>query len=699
MTESLEMSQIVTRPILVTWNAVPSINKLSKLEKLLNYSPAFAAFTSKMSKKSKTTTLFKPGCIPWNKGLKMADCSSDIHEEAPATSNDTDGDPGSDSHGVVQPVTQPVTQPVNQVRPHGRRQILAQALKTENMGDNSGNRVVDRDLMCCVFNKTIEEHKLASPDCEVPAFRVSKEKKVGIGWKMTLRCTKCIFESPMKKFYKEIPTNTRGPNPAASNVALAASLLDTPLGNSGCRKLLAGMDIPPPAKRTMQTRTNKVCKLVYELNTHDMAKKAQTAMDENNGVLSISQDARYNSTNISSRKKPGQNASQAIAVACENITGSQYIVAAAIQNKLCWTGAWLRNKGMEITCPGHLDCTANLHRQAPLSEYELGKKIGQQLGVQGAYVKYVTTDGDGRSAAGVADIMKMLNPMWTVERHADPTHIGVSQFIKINNGKLSPGIFPSVKTKERFKECQKVLAQDIKARTSLVLNELLEKYTGNMDEMRKELPKVLRATIQCYDGDCKDCRRHSYVCDGGATNSWWQRSMFLGTHRITNLCLEENDKDLICEVIKMKLSDAAIEVLKFGTNTQKCEAVNRAISVSLPKNTKYGRNVFGRLGSTVLRLNNGVATSTKMKARRLGIRLSDRCTKAFQQMQAEDEYQKKYAKSRKTKRMRLLAASRHLREHIRYKKRNKVKSDYKKGQLDPKPSTSKGDDHSYSQPD
>ena len=88
-------------------------------------------------------------------------------------------------------------------------------------------------------------------------------------------------------------------------------------------------------------------------------------------------DGRYNLTTISSREKPGQNASQAIGIACETMTEKQYIIAAAIQNKLCWTGAWLRGKGMEVECAGgHPDCTANTYRQAPLSEYELGKAIG-----------------------------------------------------------------------------------------------------------------------------------------------------------------------------------------------------------------------------------------------------------------------------------------------------------------------------------
>ncbi|OWF35129.1 hypothetical protein KP79_PYT26098 [Mizuhopecten yessoensis] len=46
------------------------------------------------------------------------------------------------------------------------------------------------------------------------------------------------------------------------------------------------------------------------------------------------------------------------------------LVARTLQNKLCWTGAWLRGKGYDVNCPGargHPDCTANTDRYDGLS--------------------------------------------------------------------------------------------------------------------------------------------------------------------------------------------------------------------------------------------------------------------------------------------------------------------------------------------
>ena len=75
---------------------------------------------------------------------------------------------------------------------------------------------------------------------------------------------------------------------------------------------------------------------------------------------------------------------------------------------MCWKGAWLRGKGFPIECPGLEECTANLYRAAAKSEYELGKEMGNQIGLQKCLVRYVTTDGDGRSAKGIEDIRDLI---------------------------------------------------------------------------------------------------------------------------------------------------------------------------------------------------------------------------------------------------------------------------------------------------
>lgn len=60
-----------------------------------------------------------------------------------------------------------------------------------------------------------------------------------------------------------------------------------------------------------------------------------------------------------------------------------------------------------MDCPvGHTECTANMSPAAP--EYEMGKVISTQLGMQDVLVRYVTTDGDAK----VDDTMRALHPLW-----------------------------------------------------------------------------------------------------------------------------------------------------------------------------------------------------------------------------------------------------------------------------------------------
>lgn len=515
---------------------------------------------------------------------------------------------------------------------------------------------------------------------------------------MTLRCVKCLFLSPEFKLYKEVSTNNPGPNAGAANIGLGIGLQDTPLGNKGARLLMANMDIPPPARSSMQRTSKKVAKQVKDLNVRDMAEKVEMLKDINTkrgndpSEINIAMDGRYNSVTIASRKKPGQNASQAIGIACETMTDKKFIIQACFKNKLCWTGAWLKGKGVEVQCPGgHPECTANVSPFAPFTEYDMGHEIGTELALQGILVKYATTDGDSRSAEGIDHAMKILHPMWNVQRLADPTHLGQSQFRRCYQANFSDSMFPG-RTREQKKAAQKVLSQDVKARCSLILKELMKEHAGNMTALRRILPKVLESTLSCYDGDCSKCPNHSVVCHGGVTNNWWNRSMFLASNRMYNLNMNENDKVLLLEILKMKLSVASVEQMKLYTDTQKCEAVNRALSVSLPKNVNFSATMEGRGSSAIHRINNNPGTSAMKKCENAGVELSSRAKRALSALDRDADYHRNYSKRSEVVKHKLILHSNKIQEHSEFKQTNSVKSDYRKGQLDPASRT----DHAYS---
>ena len=211
----------------------------------------------------------------------------------------------------------------------------------------------------------------------------------------------------------------------------------------------------------------------------------------------------------------------------------------------------------------------------------------------------------------------------------------------------------------------------------------MKEYSGDVTEIRKHLPNVLLSTLKCYSGDCSMCRRHSMVCSGGVVKNWWYRSVFLGPNKITTLNMNENDKRLVHELLKMRLSIEALDMLKLNSSTQKCESTNRSINIGLPKNVNYSRNIKGRLASTILARNNGPGSSMISKTENVGLELCDNVKNSLHQMDNESEYHKQYEKNKTNLNRRLLQLGN---KNYSYRKNKEAKNevpDYQKGQLDP----------------
>ncbi|CAC5381722.1 unnamed protein product [Mytilus coruscus] len=300
-------------------------------------------------------------------------------------------------------------------------------------------------LMNVVFNL----HTLQDIKCDNPHFELTKEIKYGSCVKCVYKCIRCKFTSPRVNLYDEIKTLNPGPNPGELTRMFASALQETPMGIKRGRFLMAaGLNIPPPTKRALQKHSYVVANEIKELNDNDMKKKLEAVKEVNiiRGVkepshIPVAIDTRYNS-------------------------------------------AWLKGKGLDVTCPdGHAGtCTANVKPTTPLSEYLMGKENGLQVDRQNVLIKYAVTDGDGRGAEGINDALKVLLPLWKVERQADPIHLGRSQFRQSNSANFSLNMFPG-STREKKKQGQNVLSQDLKARCSLVFNEMWKENFGNVEKI------------------------------------------------------------------------------------------------------------------------------------------------------------------------------------------------------------------------
>lgn len=206
-----------------------------------------------------------------------------------------------------------------------------------------GQRVVSEEKMIDMMTSTAHIHQTTSSTCPMPNFAVLEARKLGISWKYKIKCANCPFTSPTFNLYHEIHQEGPGRNPSATNIALAYAIQNTAIGAEKIIELLTCLDIPAPSKSFMQTLLCKTSRKMTELNKLDMNDKIQKVKEVNvtrghpENIINISTDARYNSSVMFSRKTPGQNASQAFSLAVETNTDRKYILACAVQNKLCWT--------------------------------------------------------------------------------------------------------------------------------------------------------------------------------------------------------------------------------------------------------------------------------------------------------------------------------------------------------------------------
>jgi hypothetical protein len=586
-------------------------------------------------------------------------------------------------------------------------EISTQYLEEIDSIDNE-MRLINSSKNAEMWNNSIREH-IERAECDQPHFSIDREMKKGLCWKQSLRCTNCMYSSQLYKLYTEITRDGPGAKTAATNVGLQVGLQDRPIGNTKARMLIASTNTPPPALSSMQRLSNAVGTATNILNTDDMMTRKREIHETNklrglsaDAAVNVSMDVRYNSTTIASSSKMGQNASQAIGVAIENQTDQKQIIGFHMENKLCWVGSWFRNNGFEVQCPGHAECTANVNADEPLSEKRIGESIGDDLAYDGLLVQFVTTDGDARGAEGMRMAMKKKFPDCTVERQADTTHLGQSQFRQTIRANFDVAMFPG-QSAERRKEQQKILGLDIKTRCHAILSTMHHLYAGNISVVARKMPIVIDITLDCYSGDHTRCRRNleGRLCGGGVRNSWWRRSPYLWNCGLRSLNISDADRATLKALLQLRLGVEALRLTKLNLNTNKNEAINRGLSASLPKNVNYSRNARARVSSTIHRLNHGAGVSLIKKLQAVGspITKGRYVARAMKSFQVRSRYHIGYLKENATRRMKLYNKIRQMRAYLRAKYTKRIKPDYRKGQLDPVILDIKGNmrvNHTYS---
>ena len=448
---------------------------------------------------------------------------------------------------------------------------------------------------------------IKTQDCDDPDIDIETEKRVGVAIKVSLRCLNCDFHTHVFKLYDEVGRpGKRGTKPAVANIALMAALMYTAIGIQKLRTILNALDLPVPSESGMQKLANYVSESSSKVAKRGMREKLLAIAKKNKNELKAFGDTRHNTSTITSDRRTGlHNTSQAITIVMaeeeeKDETGElrkrSVVVAEHTQNKVCPTGTRLRLKGEHVECPGHPGCTANLNRFETMTERAGGEAIGEELANMGITVTHLTTDGDGKMYAGLQD-----KTPTAVKRLKDPVHLSRTQVHKGQKQEWSAGLFPGVRLRKEKTLRTRALANDMKNRSYAVLHQLHAKHKGNLDSIKAEAKKVIPAIICCYAGDCSHCRDFTTSCSGGESDDNWlvKSSLLQEYHLSGGLQMTQDDVDKMTDTLSMMLGEEAIDKTEFLSTTQQCESFNRTISVSLPKNTKYSRNLAGRLGCAV----------------------------------------------------------------------------------------------------
>lgn len=563
-------------------------------------------------------------------------------------------------------------------------------------------RLLHAGKTCDMFNAAYHMHMLQSPNCPTNLqFDFEREKQKGVCWKETLKCIYCNFHSESTKLYEETESETRGAKTAKPNIGLWVALMDNPIMGTTLQEIFMALNCPAPSYTGLHYTASKVGPQIVNMVREDLQRERAHLKDvlESHGFprqtpIPVEGDGRYNNPLYWSRDRtPFQPATQMTYTVSENVTPEKKIIGIALKNKLC------HNRVIGRTCPDHPGkCTATLMIDEPIGREDLAtEEICQEFlsDPEPTYVSHITTDGDSAASRGVQKAMGVHGQ--TVEALRDTRHLAQSQKKAIDNAKFSERMFPGRTATDR-QGTKRKFSIDLMKRCSAEYDLAIKKHCGDTEKLVNALSYATDSIVDCYAGRCgRTCADHSFVCKGHPEKCWPKE--YLPPHART-LHPTKEDEDTIRGLVSYRFNRNTLTTTRYGTNTQKSEALHRGYSKSNPKNITCSANFGPKIFSAVHRLNHGPGESTTLKCSALGSPLPSG-TRVSHQLKRRQE---KYSRDRQRKQSSAYRAKRHACVKNKFEMYFQRKTDsevgYVKGMNNPplpKPDTEKKKkEHSYS---
>lgn len=626
---------------------------------------------------------YKKGNIPSNKGKKMAFEAAPEPEpfmrlphsiyESRVTEN---GDNVLQVHDVDQSPTSPML-----LRPQPKSPELIDEYSNPKVcnPDNHTYKHYVPSLLSVMWNATIKEHILQHPLCNGDLeFDCNAAVKWGFAWKERLKCVKCGFIGKFHKLYYEVDSDKRGRKAATINIGLQAGLMTTSISNKSFREISLTCNIIPAQLSGMQRLTNKVGSMVVDLNRQDLKDIRESIVVENELVgysnprlVNVETDARYNNPLYNSDATAFQAGTQVVQTMAENNTKSKRIISVYTGNKLCLVASRLRNKGENVECPNHTGhCTANLTEQFAIgNESEHTKHCTLEIN-DSLQIDHLTSDGDSKALNGVKKAQHSK-----VKALRDVRHLANSMKRAVQNCTFSPNMFTG-KNKRNLKHR---FVMDLKARCVAELNAAFKMHKNELFKVKNQMPSVVNAIIKCYKGDCGiACQIDSYVCAGKQSNHW-KKSYLPSNEGIT---MTPDDEAMLRNSISVLLGPKSLDLVRYLTSTQKCEAFNRTLQRCNPKIVTHARNFPGRVHTAVHLNNHRFGNSTLLRTKALGAELTQGSS-VIRHLKKCQETDVKHINRKRSKECKLKRAMTRQRKYDLHAAIN-YKNSYRKGLIDPK---------------
>jgi hypothetical protein len=375
---------------------------------------------------------------------------------------------------------------------------------------------------------------------------------------------------------------------------------------------------------------------VMDINIGDMSQRRQDLQDLQvmkglaaDHPIRAEGDGRYNNPIGSGAHYAGQAATQIAYTIIKGESTDRQVLNVWVGNKLCHKGKLLKRKGVDVQCPGHEGCTANLPAGAVIGDEKTaaGKCI-ESMGDTRLNIGSFTSDGDSHALMGIAEKQPDVN----IAACRDTVHYKKTHKFHIINREFSNTMFPQ-RTVQVRNNLKKRFASDLSLRCANELKAAEKKLGHDLQKLIPAMSRACMAITSCYQGDCSMCERYSFACNGKDGDQWRKPMM---PQNFPPFKMTANDISEMIFAIHYRFGEKGLNLTKYQTNSNKAESVNRAINRTCSKDITMSRNFGGAVHAAVLDVNEGRANALIMKAEAIGAPIT-RGSKVAGQLLSDDQ--------------------------------------------------------------